>query len=181
MLNSRMKWALVLSVMFALTLACSKKEEAPPAQTETKAMESEAKPAPQAGVEHAKEQAHQGMEETHEAMKESHEQMEAMHGEMKEGHQAMTETHEQVMAAADLTLGEKIYSENCVACHGQGIAGAPKVGDKAAWEERIAEGMDDLVQTALNGEGAMPPKGGNPALSDEEVRAAVGYMIEQSR
>jgi cytochrome c5 len=160
MLNSRMKWVLILLMMFAAMLACSKKEEAPPAQPETKA-------APRAGVEHAKEQAHQGMEEAHEAM--------------KEGHQAMTEAHEQTMAAADLALGEKIYNENCVACHGEGIAGAPKLGDKAAWEEHIAEGMEHLVQTALKGEGAMPPRGGNPSLSDEEVRAAVAYMVERSR
>lgn len=164
MLNGRMGWVLFLSLLFAALFACSKKEEAP---VETKAV-------PQVGVEHAKEQAHQGVEEAHRTM-------EAMHGEMKEGHQAMTEIHERVVAAADLALGEKIYNENCAACHDRGIAGAPKLGDRAAWETHLAEGIEHLQQMALSGEGAMPPRGGNPALSDEDVRAAVGYMVEKVR
>jgi cytochrome c5 len=68
-------------------------------------------------------------------------------------------------------------------CHGAGIAGAPKVGDKAAWAPRIAEGSNVLHQHALQGfqgkSGVMPPRGGNNALSDAEVTAAVDYMAAQ--
>jgi cytochrome c5 len=76
--------------------------------------------------------------------------------------------------------GEQVYNTVCLACHSTGVAGAPKVGDKAAWEPRMAQGMDALVATALKGKGAMPPKGGNTSLSDEAVKSAVEYMIEKS-
>jgi cytochrome c5 len=61
------------------------------------------------------------------------------------------------------------------------VAGAPKVGDKAQWGPRIAQGMDTLLQSALKGKGAMPPKGGNASLSDADVRAAIEYMVSQSK
>ena len=77
--------------------------------------------------------------------------------------------------------GKKIYSTTCFACHATGVAGSPKFGDKAAWEPRIATGMDALYATALNGKGAMPPKGGNVSLSDEKVKAAVDYMVSQAK
>ena len=64
---------------------------------------------------------------------------------------------------------------------GAGVAGAPKFGDKAAWAPRIKQGMDALVQSALKGKGAMPPKGGNPALSDAEIRAAIDFMVSQAK
>jgi cytochrome c5 len=82
---------------------------------------------------------------------------------------------------AAMQMGKAVYEKTCAACHATGVAGAPKVGDKAAWAEHLAEGTEHLVQVAIKGEGAMPPKGGNPALSEEEVRAAVNYMIELSR
>jgi cytochrome c5 len=62
-------------------------------------------------------------------------------------------------AAAAGQGGEAVYTKACIACHSTGVAGAPKVGDKAAWEARLAQGMDALVSTALKGKGAMPPKG----------------------
>ena len=62
-----------------------------------------------------------------------------------------------------------------------GAAGAPKLGDKGAWGSRIAAGMDSLYKNAINGKGAMPPKGGSMALSDDDVKAAVAYMVEQSK
>ena len=83
-------------------------------------------------------------------------------------------------AAADLT-GEQVYNQACVACHGAGVAGAPKLGDKAAWAPRIKTGMDTLYATAIKGKGVMPPKGGNVALSDPDVKAAVDYMVAASR
>lgn len=73
--------------------------------------------------------------------------------------------------------GKKIYEASCVACHGSGVAGAPKAGDKAAWTPRIKAGKDALYASALHGKNAMPAKGGNPALSDAEVKAAVDYMV----
>ena len=82
-------------------------------------------------------------------------------------------------AAADLT-GEQIYNQACVACHGAGVAGAPKFGDKAAWAPRIAQGMDTLHKHALQGyqgkAGYMPPKGGRTDLSDQSVMNGVDYI-----
>lgn len=88
-------------------------------------------------------------------------------------------------AGADTAQGKQVYDKACFACHAQGIAGAPKVGDKAAWEPRIAKGMDTLVNHAINGfqgeAGVMPPKGGFMNLTDEEVTAAVAYMVAESQ
>ncbi len=77
--------------------------------------------------------------------------------------------------------GKAVYEQTCVACHAQSVAGSPKLGDKAAWAPRIKTGMDALVQSALKGKGAMPPKGGNTSLSDAQVRAAVEFMVSQSK
>ena len=81
--------------------------------------------------------------------------------------------------------GQQIYQATCVACHDAGIAGAPKLGDKSQWAKHIAKGRDALYASAVNGvqgsAGAMPPKGGNPALSNAEVRAAVDYMVARSK
>lgn len=76
--------------------------------------------------------------------------------------------------------GEQVYQSTCTACHGAGVAGAPKVGDKAAWEPFIKTGFDSMLQVAIKGKGAMPPKGGNPALDDFEIARAVTYMANQS-
>ncbi len=72
--------------------------------------------------------------------------------------------------------GKATYDAVCAVCHGAGVAGAPKLGDKAAWALRLKAGMEALHTSALKGKGAMPPKGGNAALSDEAVRAAVDYL-----
>jgi cytochrome c5 len=81
--------------------------------------------------------------------------------------------------------GKKIYDTTCMACHAAGVAGAPKLGDKAAWAPRIAQGMDTLHTHALKGfqgkAGMMPPKGGNMGAKDEDVKAAVDYMVSQSK
>ena len=76
--------------------------------------------------------------------------------------------------------GGAVYASSCIACHGAGVAGAPKFGDAAQWSDRIAQGMETLVSNAINGyqgkSGYMPAKGGNAKLSDEEVTAAVEHM-----
>lgn len=77
--------------------------------------------------------------------------------------------------------GKAIYDASCQACHAAGVAGAPKTGDKAAWAPRLGAGAGALVATAIKGKGAMPPKGGNLSLSDDAVKAAVDYMIAQSK
>lgn len=71
-----------------------------------------------------------------------------------------------------------IYGSTCVACHGAGVAGAPKKGDKAAWAPRLANGLDAMVKSAIAGKGAMPPKGGAANLSDEEFKAVVEYITK---
>lgn len=72
--------------------------------------------------------------------------------------------------------GKKIYDTSCLACHAAGVAGAPKAGDKAAWAPRLKTGMNALYANALKGKGAMPAKGGNAALSEAELKAAVDYL-----
>jgi cytochrome c5 len=81
--------------------------------------------------------------------------------------------------------GQQVYESTCVACHGAGIAGAPKVGDAALWAKRIAKGLNTLYASAINGvqgsAGMMPAKGGNTALSNAEVKAAVDYIVARSK
>jgi cytochrome c5 len=79
-----------------------------------------------------------------------------------------------------LQTGLAIYNSTCVACHGSGAAGAPKVTDAGAWSARIGQGYDTLVKHAIEGIRAMPAKGGNPDLDDVEVARAVVYMANQS-
>lgn len=88
------------------------------------------------------------------------------------------------MAAADTAHGKSVYNKTCALCHGVGAAGAPKLGDQADWAPRIAQGMDVLYQHSIEGftgaKGVMPPRGGAASLSDDDVKAAVDYMVEQS-
>ena len=81
--------------------------------------------------------------------------------------------------AIDLDKGKTIYDTACFACHVSGVAGAPKLEDKANWAPRIALGMDALVASVLNGKGAMPPKGGRMDIPDADIKAAVAYMLHR--
>lgn len=89
------------------------------------------------------------------------------------------------VAYGGTTDGKTIFGNLCHSCHETGVAGAPKVGDKAEWGPRIAQGVDTLVKHAIDGftgkTGTMPPKGGNPALNEEQVKATVEWMIDQSK
>ena len=73
--------------------------------------------------------------------------------------------------------GKSVYDSTCVACHASGVANAPKLGDKAAWGPRAATGKAALLASVKNGKGAMPPKAGNAKLTDEEITAAIDYML----
>lgn len=87
-------------------------------------------------------------------------------------------------ASGDTALGSSIYNKVCALCHAAGVGGAPKPGDKADWGPRIGQGKDVLYKHALEGftgqKGMMPPRGGSPALKDEEVKAAVDFMVSKS-
>lgn len=95
-----------------------------------------------------------------------------------------------VLAAADPAAaggavdGAKVYNGLCAGCHAVGAGGAPKAGDKGAWGPRVAKGKDTLYNHAINGyqgsNGVMPARGGNPKLSDDEVKAAVDHLVKLS-
>ena len=76
--------------------------------------------------------------------------------------------------------GESVVAMRCVQCHGTGVAGAPKIGDRAAWIDRARNGIDTLVRSAIKGHGQMPARGGMADLTDPEMHAAVSHMIEVS-
>ncbi|HJW81881.1 MAG TPA: c-type cytochrome [Acidiferrobacterales bacterium] len=90
-----------------------------------------------------------------------------------------------VIPAAKAADGKGTYDKACMACHAAGVAGAPKLGDKAAWKDRIAQGNDTLYTHAIKGyqgkKGFMPAKGGNASLADADVKASVDYMVSQSK
>lgn len=89
------------------------------------------------------------------------------------------------VASADTAKGQGVYMNFCAACHDSGIAGAPKTGDKEDWTNRVSKGTAAVIENAIKGyqgnNGYMPAKGGNSALTDEEVSFAVIYMLEMSK
>ncbi len=96
----------------------------------------------------------------------------------------VTESKEAI-AKQKLAVGKSIYETNCAGCHDSDVAGAPKPGDKADWKNRMQQGHDIMAKKAIQGmegkRGVMPPKGGNDVLTDEEVTAAVNYMISLTK
>ena len=91
-----------------------------------------------------------------------------------------TQTAAAAGGAVDIAAGEKIYQTACFACHMTGVAEAPKLDDPAAWEPRLAQGMAGLLQSSINGKGAMPPKGGFAHLTDDDLRNAIGFMLDKA-
>jgi len=75
---------------------------------------------------------------------------------------------------------DQLYQGACLACHSTGAAGAPKIGDSGAWNDRISKGLDALVTAAINGVGAMPPRGGSQ-YNDEQMRAVIEYIVAESK
>ena len=93
---------------------------------------------------------------------------------------AVTDAAATPAVAAGPRPGKDVYTSTCMACHGTGVAGAPKVGDKAAWSSRAAKGIDSLLANAIKGLNAMPPKGTCGACSDEELKGAIQYMLKET-
>ena len=84
-------------------------------------------------------------------------------------------------AADGGAAGQQVYKNSCQSCHAAGVAGAPKLGDKDAWAPRIATGIDALLASSINGKGIMPPKGACASCSEEDLKAAVEYMVSQAQ
>lgn len=82
--------------------------------------------------------------------------------------------------AAGNTVGEKLYKSVCITCHSVGVAGAPKFGDKESWAPFIKTGLDSMLKKAISGVGAMPPRGGSQA-TDDELKAAIQYMVDAAK
>jgi cytochrome c5 len=83
--------------------------------------------------------------------------------------------------ASAATHGEKVYSKTCTACHTDGLSGAPRLGNVAEWASRIPAGKEALVESVRKGKGLMPPRGGNVQFDDNDLRAAVEYILSKAR
>jgi len=88
---------------------------------------------------------------------------------------------QKVADQAEAINGELVYVATCSTCHDNGLAGAPKTGDKEVWAAHVEHGMEHMLESVINGKGAMPPRGGNAKLSDAEIRAAIEYILSKSR
>jgi cytochrome c5 len=93
---------------------------------------------------------------------------------------------DRVESAPDLEHGRRIWKANCKRCHAYGIEGAPRLGDAPAWAARAKKGVPALIRSVIEGVqgkagGEMPPRAGNPQLSDAEIQAAVAYVLAASR
>jgi cytochrome c5 len=82
-------------------------------------------------------------------------------------------------ATGEAAPGQAVYAKACFACHDTGAAGAPKLGDQAAWEGRAAQGIDQLLSIAINGKGAMPPRGTCADCSDDDLKVAIEFMLSK--
>ena len=86
-----------------------------------------------------------------------------------------------VLSNSAIADGLATYTKSCAVCHAAGVAGAPILGDKTAWAPRISTGVDALVASVTNGKGVMPPKGTCMDCSDADLKAAVDYIVGQSK
>ena len=99
----------------------------------------------------------------------------------KEEAQLANPVVEEVVAPSGPMSGEQVYSTACFVCHATGVAGAPKLGDSADWGARLAQGEEVLFKHAVDGFKGMPARGGSSRLSDDEMRGAISYMLENSQ
>ena len=95
-------------------------------------------------------------------------------------HSLSSPAQESTTAQGAERSGKEVVTAQCVACHGSGAKGAPKIGDSKAWAKRAAQGLTSLTKSALDGIRQMPPHGGNPNLTDTEIERAITYMVNQS-
>ena len=95
-----------------------------------------------------------------------------------EGKPTEAETRQAFSGHHDLVLGKAVFNHACLTCHGNSVRDAPRVGDMAAWQARLAQGLDVLIRHALDGHGRMPPRGGYITLTDHEVSSAVAYVYQ---
>lgn len=79
--------------------------------------------------------------------------------------------------AGDWSEGRRVYVEVCAACHANGVAGAPRYGNRQEWEKRLQRSRSDIMLTVLKGKGSMPPKGGNPSVTNAQAAAATEYLL----
>ncbi len=101
-------------------------------------------------------------------------------GEFKSGSSPVPRSASEVKAPYNLKIGRSVFNSKCLSCHGDGVKGAPQLGDVAAWTDRVEQDLDILVRHAINGHGRMPPKGGLTDLSDVQVASAVAYVVNKS-
>ncbi|QEP44585.1 cytochrome c5 family protein [Ectothiorhodospiraceae bacterium BW-2] len=102
-------------------------------------------------------------------------------GKLNTGDPIVVAAAEPAAPAGGARSGEAIYQASCFACHATGAAGAPLLGNVEAWAPRIALGMEALLATAISGKGAMPPRGTCGTCSDDDLMAAIEYMVSQSQ
>lgn len=159
---------LVIAISFVIT-ACDSEEAKSPSK-----MIEKAKQAVQAVEEKATEVV--------DAVESQSENLAAVEETVEKAKEVVQETVAKVEAVTAVS-GEAVYKKSCVSCHGTGAANAPKLADTAAWAPRIEKGMDALYASALNGVPgtAMMAKGTCGSCSEEELQAAVDYMVEQSK
>ena len=180
-----MRLASIMIVLLSclVFVGCGKEESTTaPQQSSTPAPEPAEKPAV---VQQAEEVVQQTREKVAEVAEQAQEKVAQVTEQAKEKvAEVKTQVGSMVTAAQDSLSagsGEAVYSKSCSSCHQSGILGAPKTGDRSAWAPLIAGGMEQMVQYAINGKGKMPPRGGNSKLTDNEIQAAVEYMVEQSK
>ena len=156
------------------TVATQENAEEATTEEKTEAAQAEAQPETDASAEKAETQKAQP------AAAETSGETETTDAEQSE--QSTTSEAKQEAAAEPSWAnidGEKVYRGICFSCHDMGVAQAPVLGKATAWEARIAAGMETLYNNSINGKGIMPARGGNPSLSDDEIKAAVDWMVEQ--
>jgi cytochrome c5 len=166
------RYLVMVAALTILLGGCGREEEAPAVPEEEAAVVEAPEAPPEAPEMSAVDQAGETVEEAIDSV--TDEAVDAAEKAMEDA---------AAPGQADLGRGKEVYDMACFVCHAMGIAGAPKFGDEDAWGPRIAQGMDILYAHSINGfqgkTGVMPPKGGRTDLSDEDVRQAVRYMVDQ--
>jgi len=154
-------WIMVLALAVTLMAGC-KDEEARKTAAEAKQVAEEAR------------------ETALEAMRIANEAKTAAENQMAAGAPMARSLEDLAAGEPDLQQGQDVYTRFCAFCHGAGIAGSPVIGDSEDWGKRATKGMETLLEHGIDGIGHMPPRGGEPGLTDEEVRDAIAYMLKES-